>query len=127
MVTTATYIDFSKAFNCVQHQTLLNKLKQLKLDSVLVEWIKSYLTNRTQRTLVNNDYSSYLPVHQGVPQGSVLGPLLYIIYANDIVDRIHNSGFTFNADDMVLYSKKNSLERARIDRQKDLDSLSNWC
>ena len=63
----------------------------------------------------------------GVSQGSVLGPLLYIIYANDIVKKIKNSGFTFYADDTVLYSKKKSLQRAQTDLQEDLDGLSEWC
>ena len=127
VVTTAIYIDFSKPFNCVQHQTLLNKLRQLRLDPKLINWIESYLTGRTQRTLVNSIYSDYLPVQQGVPQGSVLGPLLYIIYANDIIDRIQNSSFTFYADDMVLYTKKKSISQAGDDLQKDPDSLTNWC
>ena len=127
VVTTAVYIDFSKAFNCVQHDTLLNKLSHLNLDPNFMMWTASCLTGREQRTLVNNIYSSCLPVPQGVPQGSVLGPLLYIIYANDIGDRIKNNGFTFYADDTVLYSKKRSLEESRVDLQKDLDGLANWC
>ena len=127
VLTTAVYVDFSKAFNCVQHSTLLNKLTGLHIDQNLIRWIASYLTNREQRTLANNVYSSYLPVPQGVPQGSVLGPLLYIIYANDIVDRIKNCKFTFYADDMVLYSTKNSLIQTSLELQEDLDSLTNWC
>ena len=126
-VTTAIYIDFSKAFNCVQHQTLLNKLKQLNLDRNLIKWVASYLTNREQRTLANSLYSSYTQVNQGVPQGSVLGPLLYIIYANDITERVKYSGFTFYADDMVLYSKKKSITQSGLELQMDLDSLTNWC
>ena len=68
-----------------------------------------------------------LSVPQGIPQGSVLGPLFYIIYSNDIANRIQNSGFTFYADDTVLYSKKKSLTQAGQDMQTDLDNLSNWC
>ena len=105
-VPTAIYVDFSKVFNCVQHSTLLNKLATLQLHHSLIRWIASYLENREQRTLANNVYSAYFPVPQGVPQASVLGPLLYIIYSNDIADRIKSCNFTFYADDMVLYSKK---------------------
>ena len=126
-VTAAIYIDFSKAFNCVQHKTLLNKLKHLNLDRKLIAWIGSYLNNREQRTMANNTYSTYRQVNQGVPQGSVLGPLLYIIYANDIAERIKYSGFTFYADDMVLYSKKKSVMQSGLDLQRDLDSITNWC
>ena len=61
-ITTAIYVDFSKAFNCVQHSTLLNKLATLKLDNNLIQWIASYLMNREQRTLANNVFSTYLPV-----------------------------------------------------------------
>ena len=80
-----------------------------------------------QRTLVNNHLSDYVPVNQGIPQGSVLGPLLYIIYSNDISEIIKNSGFTFYADDTVLYSKKKSLTQASIELQEDLNDLADWC
>ena len=126
-ITAAIYIDFSKAFNCVQHSTLIKKLSELNLSQNIISWITSYLQGREQRTLANNTFSSFLPVTNGVPQGSVLGPLLYIIYANDIVKKIKNSGFTFYADDTVLYSKKKSLQRAQTDLQEDLDGLSEWC
>ena len=126
-ITAAIYIDFSKAFNCVQHSTLIKKLSELNLSQNIISWITSYLQGREQRTLANNTYSSFIPVTNGVPQGSVLGPLLYIIYANDIVKKIKNSGFTFYADDTVLYSKKKSLQRAQTDLQEDLDGLSEWC
>ena len=117
---------FSKAFNCVQHSILLDKLKEMNLHHNIVTWISSYLEGREQRTLANNTYSSFLAVKQGVPQGSVLGPLLYVIYSNDIVEKIKNSGFAFYADDTVLYSKKKSLDQAGIDIQKDLDGLTDW-
>ena len=126
-ITAAVYIDFSKAFNSVQHSTLIAKLTELNLSAKTIEWITSYLHGRRQRTLANNTYSANLPVNQGVPQGSVLGPLLYIIYANDIVGKIKNSGFTFYADDTVLYSKKKSLVQSCEGLQEDLDNLSDWC
>ena len=126
VVTAAVYIDFSKAFNSVQHTKLLQKLKILNLSEGTVKWIASYSEGRIQRTLVNNKYSAYLPVNQGVPQGSVLGPLLYIIYANDIIEAIESSNFTFYADDMVLYTGKKKLSQAAADLQKDLDALTKW-
>ena len=127
VITAAVYIDFSKAFNCVQHSTLLKKLMEYRIGQEAISWLESYLESREQRTLVNNDYSQWLPVPQGVPQGSVLGPLLYIIYSNDIAQKIKNSGFTFYADDTVLYSKKKSITQAGTDLQEDLNSLNVWC
>ena len=127
IITAAVYIDFSKAFNSVQHSTLVNKLKQLDITQGTLNWLISYLEGREQRTLVNSTYSAYLPVPQGVPQGSVLGPLLYIIYSNDIIHRIKCSGYTFYADDIVLYSKKKCIIQAGLDLQSDLDRLADWC
>ena len=127
LIMAAIYVNFSKAFNCVQHSILLEKLAKLNLHHSILTWISSYLQGREQRTLVNNIYSSFLPVPQGVPQGSVLGPLLYVIYTNDIAEKFKNSGFAFYADDIVLYSKKKSVNQAGIDLQEDLDSLTDWC
>ena len=84
--TLATFIDFRKAFDCVQHSILLDKLYNLNLDVTIVDWIKSYLSSRKQRVYANNTYSSLESVKQGVPQGSVLGPLFYIVYDNDLID-----------------------------------------
>ena len=126
-ITAAIYVDFSKAFNCVQHPILLEKLNKMDLHHNVVTWISSYLKDREQRTLVNNVYSSSKVVKQGVPQGSVLGPLFYVIYSNDIAEKVKHSGFAFYADDTVLYSKKKSLNQAGMDLQKDLEGLTDWC
>ena len=82
--TLVTYIDFRKAFDCVKHDCVKhdNKLSQLNLDECVVNWTQSYLSDREQRVFANNVYSAPKRVLQGVPQGSVLGPLFYIIYAN---------------------------------------------
>ena len=126
-VTVAIYLDVSKAFNSVQHVTLLSKLRQMNLSQNALLWITSYLENRKQRTLVNSSYSNLIPVQQGVPQGSVLGPLFYIIYANDIAREIKASGYTFYADDTVLYTQKKDLFLATKLLQNDLHRLSEWC
>ena len=83
--TLTAFIDFRKAFDCVQHSVLLGKLASLGIDYKAVKWFESYLTEREQRVLANNTYSSHQLITQGVPQGSV-GPLFYIKYANDIND-----------------------------------------
>ena len=88
--TLATYIDFRKAFDCVQHPVLLDKLKHLGLGGPIVDWVNSYLTGRTQKVLANGVCSLPQRVTQGVPQGSVLGPVLYIVYANDLIKMVKN-------------------------------------
>ena len=82
--TVAIFIDFKKAFDCLQFPTLTAKLAKLGLHQDTVEWLKNYLTNRSQSTVANRVCSPLAKITQGVPQGSILGPLLYIIYANDM-------------------------------------------
>ena len=102
MPTLAVYVDFKKALDCVQHPALLDKLSSLNVDRSVIKWIGSYLSNRKQRVLANNKYSSYQCITQGVPQGSVLGPLFYIIYANDISKVVKNCEIALYADDTAL-------------------------
>ena len=126
--TLAVFIDFKKAFDCVQHPVLLKKLEAMNLDVLGIDWIKDYLTRRQQRVFANGSYSSYQDISQGVPQGSVLGPLFYIIYANDLTDIVKNCKIAMYADDTVLYiSCKKNFELSVKKLQEDIDSLSQWC
>ena len=125
--TLVTYIDFRKAFDCVQHKVLLDKLKHLGLSDMSVKWIRSYLTNRKQRVLANNVYSFFLNTTQGVPQGSVLGPLFYIIYANDLPDLLQNCNIALYADDTILYTANANFEDSITKMQRDISSLASWC
>ena len=102
--TLATYIDFRKAFDCVQHPTLLNKLTQLNFGNIIIEWVESCLTSREQRVYAKNSYSPYMTILKDVPQGSVLGPLFYIVYANDLVNIVKHCKVALYADDTVLYT-----------------------
>ena len=125
--TLAAFIDFRKAFDCVQHPVLLDKLAELGLHPEVLEWFKSYLTGRKQRVLANNSYSSWENVTQGVPQGSVLGPLFYIIYANDIAERVKYSNIALYVDDTVLYLANTNFDYTVKKLQADMDSLFTWC
>ena len=125
--TLAAFVDFRKAFDCVQHQILLGKLARLGIHESVVRWFESYLSGRKQRVLANGVYSSYLDVLQGVPQGSVLGPLFYILYANDIMDTIKHCKIALYADDTVLYTADTDFGKSMSKMRKDMNALSKWC
>ena len=98
-------LDFSKAFDSVPHKRLLQKLSHYGIQGNLHQWIKAWLTQRKQRVILNNETSNFVPVKSGVPQGTVLGPLMFLLYINDIATNI-NSSIRLFADD--LYYLKNN-------------------
>ena len=101
------FLDFQKAFDTVNHDILLNKLKHYGFRGISHEWLKSYLTGRKQFVSCNGGESSLLEIKLGVPQGSVLGPLLFLIYINDISNcLIYSKAFIFADDTALLYSLK---------------------
>ena len=118
-------LDFTKAFDTVPHQRLLKKLKHYGIDSNLHRWISSWLTERTQQVVVDGDYSSCKQVRSGVPQGTVLGLLMFLLYINDIGDHLNHSTIRLFADDCLLYRTISNQDDA--DRlQDDLDKLQEW-
>ena len=127
MPTLVTYIDFRKAFDCVQHPVLLGKLRQLGLGQPVIEWVRSYLRNRDQKVLANGVLSTTQTITQGVPQGSVLGPLLYIVYANDLIKTIKHCKVALYADDTVLFTANDRFETSVRLMQQDINALSGWC
>ena len=125
--TLVAYIDFRKAFDCVQHPVLLRKLTQVGLGKPVTDWVRSYLCSRQQRVYANDTYSSFQTINQGVPQGSVLGPLFYIVYANDLVKTVKNCEIALYADDTVLYTASKDIDRSIASLQEDINSLTEWC
>ena len=125
--TLVTYIDFKKAFDCVQFDVLLSKLDKLGLDETITGWIRNYLTNRQQKVVANGKTSGACKIKQGVPQGSILGPLLYLIYANDLQKEIKKCGYSFYADDTALYSTIGNFDKAAKNMQKNLTAINRWC
>ena len=121
------FIDFAKALDHVNHSILLNKLYKYGNSGSLLDCCRDYLTNRRQSVVVKWEISDWLTVTSGVPQGSLLGPLFFIIYINDLPGVISGDGsFALYADDSKLYRVINSPEDI-TSFQGDLDKISDWC
>ena len=128
-LTYAIFIDFRKAFDSINHKILLKKLSKLSFQKSTVDWYESYLSHRTQYTEVNGISLSLLEIGRGVPQGSVLGPMLFLIFTNDLSSVMKYLGHKLYADDTVLYSKRTQENNVTLqaNMQSDLDSISSWC
>ena len=118
--TDVIYLDYAKAFDKVDHQILLQKLHSYGIRGKLHEWLKSYLSDRWQTVVINGHHSAPSKVISGVPQGTVLGPVLFIIYLNDLESCIKNCVVSNFADDTRLKKAINSVEDTKV-MQKDLE------
>ena len=117
-------IDFSKSFDLVPHDTLLTKIAETGLDLRIVLWVKEILLGCSQRVRVHRQVSEEVRVTSGVPQGSILGPLLFVAYLNDIWRNIESNMWLF-ADDCIIYRKIN--DNSDFDKlEKDLNKLGEW-
>ena len=125
-VTGACYLDLKKAFDTVEQSILLKKLAAHGVDEKSVGWFTSYLSNRSQRTSVGNFTSTPSYVSVGVPQGSVLGPLLFLIYINDLPDILQNTKSSLFADDTVVYTTAPSADHLTVALNEDLNNVRNW-
>ena len=117
-------MDFSKAFDKVSHSLLSHKLHHYGIQDKLNKWIENFLVGRTQAVMVEGVTSSYVSVESGVPQGSVLGPSLFLYYINDIPDGLKSTIRLF-ADDTIIYLAIKSNDDAKS-LQEDLDKLAEW-
>ena len=120
------YTDFSKAFDSVNHDILIQKLRAFGFSGPLLNWLSSYLRNRVQFVKYKNFLSNSINVTSGVTQGSHLGPLLFIIFINDIALILRNVEFLLYADDLKLYKRITSIYD-KIDLQDSLNLFYIWC
>lgn len=118
------YLDFQKAFDTVPHNRLILKLKGYGITGNILHWIKDFLSDRKQRVVLNGTHSTWTNVTSGIPQGSVLGPILFIIYINDLPDAIHNFVKLF-ADDTKLFATVNNIDD-KNSLQSDINQLLEW-
>ena len=120
------FIDLKKAFDKVDHEILLKKLWHYGIRGIANGWFKSYFTNRIQYVSINGISSDLLKVNFGVPQGSVLGPLLFLLYINDLHNSIRFSSPFHFADDTGLLNIQDSMHAINRTLNKDLRELSFW-
>ena len=118
------YLDFQKAFDTVPHRRLLGKLESYGISGDILAWISGFLSGRSQIVKVNGVESASAPVLSGIPQGSVLGPLLFVIYINDLPDTL-SSNTLLLADDTKVFRRITSKEDGQT-LQADIDALQRW-
>ena len=121
----AIYLDYAKAFDKVDHQLLLSKLQLYGFHSEIIRWIESFLTNRSQQVIVDGYMSITAPIISGVPQGTVLGPILFLIFINDIASCVSHSTLRCFADDTRIYRSISDLNNVRK-LQSDLEEVTKW-
>ena len=119
-------LDFAKAFDTVNHQILLSKLEHYGIRGNALNWLKSYLSNRQQCVQIGESLSEFQTVKHGVPQGSILGPLLFLLYINDIVEASEKLQFLLFADDTSLFYAHKDIKVIEKVYNEELQHISNW-
>ena len=119
------FCDISKAFDRVWHRGLIKKLECYGFQGAFLDWLTNYLSNRNQNVLINNNKSNIGEIKAGVPQGSVLGPLLFLLYINDIADGLESIARLFADDTSLSYSSAN-LQNIEDTINRDLTKLNDW-
>ena len=125
-VACAIFLDFAKAFDTVNHEILVNKLEYYGIRGTPLDWIISYLTNRKQCVNINGIKSELKKVVHGVPQGSILGPLLFLLYINDIVKSSTKLEYLLFADDTSLLISGKTFKEIEKTLNSELENISNW-
>ncbi len=118
-------MDFAKAFDKVSHRHLLYKISYYGINCNALNWVKDFLTNRTQNVVLEGETSNNIPVTSGVPQGTVLGPILFLIYINNLAEYMKHSKLRLFADDSIIYKEIKTPDDCKK-LQEDLDSAGRW-
>ena len=125
--TVMVLVDFKRAFDTVWKVGLLHKLLALEIPSCYIKWIKQFLSDRQGRVSYGVAKSGYKKFHEGLPQGSVLSPTLFLCFINDITDKLPpNCEVSLFADDLALWTQSSDIDEAESSMQKALDVLENW-
>ena len=125
LLTGMILIDLQKAFDTIDHNILLQKMVHLNFSDHVISWFKSYLTDRTFKVNINESFSKPGNLNCGVPQGSILGPLLFLIYINDMPESVSSDLFLY-ADDSCLVFQHKDLKEIEKQLNKDFADLCDW-
>ena len=120
------FLDITRAFDRVWHAGLLHKLRFAGVRGALLDWLEDYLRGRFQRVCINGMFSEWVEILAGVPQGSVLGPLLFLIFINDLAHVISHTNIRLFADDTCLFITVDNRDLALAKINEDLESIFSW-
>ena len=118
------YMDYQKAFDTVPHRRLLKKLEAYNIGEEMIQWIQNYLFGRKQKVSINNSDSNWKEVSSGIPQGSVIGPILFVIYINDLPEIVKSRVYLFADDTKIFNIIQDQKDRETL--QEDLNKLNEW-
>ena len=122
----AIFLDIEKAFDSVRSDIITNKLVNYGFSGSILQWIRCFLNNRTFQVKINNTLSNVKPVKIGLPQGSVISPIIFKIYINDLIEYCNNCKISIFADDIAIWYSSKHLGLAEKKVQEDLHSISSW-